>query len=262
QHIFTLGIVVLMALLMSRLTHMFSNYTLSDFMSSGKWADRMGCLVKWIPWLIAVTAIAWGLLNVINVAWVFLLPDSWCRQRWTPQGEVAVRNCRYWNRRSGGCASVALPDGETEQDSAKNLYRCNGGQYLNDFNFLKFIPKVKSGSQMSMDCSFSKASVCAAYNQLTMNLDEGIFNTISDLQDCLGNDNKPLEELIESDNHSDLYRYIQLYCILWSVVWVILVLMFYYFKAVSFFDAMFFQAYEESENFITRAIKPLTPWSR
>ncbi|KAF8822683.1 hypothetical protein IE077_003152 [Cardiosporidium cionae] len=254
--------IVLMALLMSRLTHMFSNYTLSDFMSSGKWADRMGCLVKWIPWLMAVTTISWGLMNVINVAWVFLLPDSWCKQRWTQQAEVAVRNCRYWNRRSGGCASVAIPEDDTQQDSTQNLFRCNGGQYLNDFKFLKFIPKVESGSSVSSDCSFSKPSICAAYSQLMKNLEEDVFETVSDLQACLGNNVKPLEELIEIDNHSDLYRYIQLYCILWSVVWVILILMFYYFKAVSFFDAMFFQAYEESENIIARILKPLTPWSR
>lgn len=97
------GIMGLCALMMSRLTNMFSNYSLSDFMSIGKWADRLGCLVKWLPWLVAVSAIGWITINFVNITWILADPKSWCARRWSERGIAAVVNCRRWFRGKVPC---------------------------------------------------------------------------------------------------------------------------------------------------------------
>lgn len=81
-------------MVLGRVCNIFSNYTLTDFMSTGKWLDRIGFTVKWFPWLIALLMFLWLILLCISIAWIFINPHHWCSDRWVDEAVSSVVNCR------------------------------------------------------------------------------------------------------------------------------------------------------------------------
>ncbi|PFH32807.1 putative membrane protein [Besnoitia besnoiti] len=250
------GIMGLCALMMARLTNMFSNYSLSDFMSIGKWADRLGCLVKWLPWLVAVCAIGWIVINAVNISWILIDPKSWCARRWADKGIAAVVNCRTWYRGDAPCIEP-----QEKTNMANKVASCNDGDFLEANHFFLFTPK--DGEK----CSFKTIEICRAFKQKYTSFGNGgdINWGKEPLDKCLGTEAETLGAdnfLVTTDENSDLYRYVFMYVVGWCVAVLTLVIIFYYVKSSSNFEAMFYQPQRKGDNVILKIIRPLTPWSR
>ncbi|EPR61573.1 putative membrane protein [Toxoplasma gondii TgCatPRC2] len=252
------GIMGLCALMMARLTNMFSNYSLSDFMSIGKWADRLGCLVKWVPWLVAVCGVGWFVINIVNITWIFADPKSWCSRRWSEKGIVAVVNCRLWYRADVPCLST-----QEAANMENKVASCNDGDYLQASHFFMFTPKTVDGR----GCSFKTIEVCRAFKQRFSSFGNGqaVDWTTNALSPCLGQEGENAladDFLVSSDESSDLYRYVLMYVVGWCVALLTLGILFYYVKESSNFEAMFYQPQHPGDNVLLKVIRPLTPWSK
>ncbi|OEH80378.1 hypothetical protein cyc_08419 [Cyclospora cayetanensis] len=191
------GSIGLTALLLLRLLGLFGRYSIAEFMSLGKWVSRLGCIIKWGPWLFAVLALALVCFNFVNLAWILANPHNWCSRRWTPTATVAVENCRLWYRGQAYCLDAA--ERETITD-ATVLKSCNDGEMLLDSGFFSFIPKTDDDS-----CSFSVSAVCKAFKDVLAGtaVDWGA----AALSGCQG----PVYNAVPEDyqhsanEHSDLY---------------------------------------------------------
>lgn len=108
------GTAGLFSILMSRVLLLFNNYPVSEFMSLGKCIDRLGCIAKWVPWLLIMCFIGWFTINVVNATWIFALPEQWCSRRWSLAGVTAVENCRSWYRGTGKCIDTGRSLGSAQ----------------------------------------------------------------------------------------------------------------------------------------------------
>ncbi|PHJ25707.1 membrane protein [Cystoisospora suis] len=104
----TAGVMGLAALLTSRIIALFISHTLGELKPTGHWMDRIGFVVKWVPWFISLCLLVLICICTINLAWILLDAKSWCSRRWSARGLQAVRNCRAW---FGGTA-VCLTTGK------------------------------------------------------------------------------------------------------------------------------------------------------
>lgn len=93
------------------------------------------------------------------------------------------------------------------------------------------------------------------------NIEKDIDWTHRDLIGCAGSSAKRVEDYMDFENSSDLYKYTQLFAIIGSVVYAIIVGFFIFLKNVTEFDAMFYQPKDPNESLFFKIIRPFTPWS-
>ncbi|CDJ44302.1 hypothetical protein, conserved [Eimeria tenella] len=142
---------------------------------------------------------------------------------------------------------------------------CNDGEELASLNFFWFSPKEEGGS-----CSVGDVSVCMAYKNLFSTLSAAaaaakVDWSSSALAACRGPQAAGLAPeafMLSSDDSSDLYRYLLMFCICWNITFLTLTLFFFYIKYSSKMDSIFFLPKRPKENLLLKIFRPFSPFTR
>ncbi|EPR60444.1 putative membrane protein [Toxoplasma gondii TgCatPRC2] len=250
----TAGIMGLSALLMSRVTGLFSAHALGDFKPMGHWTDRVGFIVKWLPWFISLCFFVLIGISIVNIVWIFATPTAWCSRRWSNLGLQAVRNCRAWYGGTAACLTIA----ETEQLSGSSQ-NCNDGDFLQSTFFLYFIPLDDPSA-----CSFSIPEICLlfknSYSSLAIESNPDWESTEASRCEGLAARGVSADDFIVNSS-SDLYRYLMIYTGSWCMTICALLAFFFYTKYSSHFESHFSQPSERTNFVVLSILRPLTPWN-
>ncbi|EKX74192.1 uncharacterized protein BEWA_042300 [Theileria equi strain WA] len=244
----TTGILLILSIFLARMCNMFSNYALSHFMSTGKWLDCFGCTVKWFPWLSAVLMWLWLIIQFSSLIWVFVNSRQWCERRFDESAVNAVKNCRFIITGSLPCKL------DLEAFNHHEIRECNHPDYL-----IKRKMIALALSDNGSSCNIEDTAVCNAFKDLIEEKDVN-WNQPA-LTGCLGKVPSDMNDFIDEKNSSDLYKYILLFNITWSVVLVLIVALFYFIKSVTIFDAIIYQPKDPSDNIMIKMVRPFTPWT-
>ncbi|KAK2198088.1 hypothetical protein BdWA1_001093 [Babesia duncani] len=247
--IMVIGVLLLFSIFLARMCNIFSNYTLSDFISTGKWLDFFGCTVKWLPWFMSFIMGLLIILQISSLIWIFANPRQWCAVRMNEAAVNAVRNCRLIVSDKTAC-SIGI-----KTVLHKEIRRCNSTDYLIERNMM-----LLALSEPNAKCSVQTTAVCLAYKEVYYGR-EVDWNK-EELRGCLGPKFDDIEKFIDRNNSSDLYKYALLFNITWSVCYFLIVCLFNFIKSVTEFDAIIYQPKDPSESIIIKMIRPLTPWSK
>ncbi|KAK1441786.1 hypothetical protein BgAZ_501180 [Babesia gibsoni] len=247
---FMTGIILMMAIFLARVCNMFSNYIISESMSTGRMMTLLGCSVKWMPWFLSFVFLLTILIHTGSLIWIFVNSQQWCANRYNDAVVNAVKNCRAIIKGSIPC-QMSFKSG-----LHKEIRECNSPTYLlNKRLMLVALANKKS----SLPCSIEDPAVCTAFNDSL--LGKAVDWTKPELKGCLGKLPKTLDDYIDTRSLSDLYKYLLLYDITWAVVYFLMICFFYLMKHTTEFDAIIYQPFHQSENILIKIMRPMTPWS-
>ncbi|SBT33458.1 conserved Plasmodium protein, unknown function [Plasmodium ovale wallikeri] len=246
------------AFFLSRICSILSNFTINDFMSLGKWIERIGCTVKWFPWALAILLIFWFIINTFNLITLYASPNLWCKTRLNNVATFVVNNCRLFEGRTAACTSDMIePSGSK---SISYIRKCNDLDYLKNHNYFTFIPDLDDKNYIQ--CTFNNINICTLYkslrnSQLMLERAKSLK-----LQGCVKNPPSEIEDFYDRDiQNSDLYKYSQIFTIGSNVTFFLVMFFFYFVKRTTQFDGLFYQSIDNSDMFILRMLRPLTPWT-
>lgn len=250
------SLICILSFFLSRMCSILSNYTISDFMSLGKWINSIGCTVKWFPWALAILFILWFLINIFNLGSLYVKPNLWCKPRLNIEATFAVNNCRIFEGRRTKCTQNFIEQGGSA--SKKTIRKCNDLNYLRNNKYFVFIPDLEKPTYTS--CDFVNFDVCKKYLELL--LDPSSHEKDKVPEGCLEKVPTKIEDFFDKKIYaSDLYRYAQLFIIGGNVTFSLFVFFFYFLKRTTQFDGLFYQPGDNSENILLQMLRPLTPWS-
>lgn len=247
---FMIGIILIMAIFLARVCNMFSNYIISESMSTGRVMTALGCSVKWMPWAMAFAVSISIILRGASLIWIFANSKQWCENRYNDAAVNAVKNCRLIIQGNIPCA-ISFKSG-----MYKEIRECNSPRYLLNKR-LMLVALVHKNS--TLPCSVEDPTVCNAFNDALQG--KAVDWSRTELKGCLGKLPSTLDSFMDTGTSSDLYKYLVLYDITWAVVYFLLVCLFYLMKHTTEFDAILYQPVHQSENIIIKIMRPLTPWS-
>ncbi|SOV76328.1 conserved Plasmodium membrane protein, unknown function [Plasmodium sp. gorilla clade G3] len=253
-----ISLICVFSFLLSRICSILSNFTINDFMSLGKWIERIGCTVKWFPWLLALLIIFWFIINVFNIITIYATPNLWCRNRLNLEGSFVANNCRLFEGRVAACTSDMVE--RKTSDSLNYVRKCNDLKFLKNHYYFTFVPDLKNKNYAQ--CTFNNINICILYKSLIYNHDVIEKIRKMNIEGCLRNPPKDIEDFYDQGmKTSDLYKYSQLFIIGSNVTFLFLMFFFYFLKKTTQFDGLFYQSLHNSDIFILRILRPLTPWS-
>lgn len=156
------------------------------------------------------------------------------------------------------CLDLGLCFASEENEQLKqsgNVKHCNDGNQLLAMKFFEFTPKDANSS-----CSFEDILVCRAYSNLRAG--QSVDWNSSFLVECLGYHNlKPADFQSGASEKSDLYRYLMMYVLGWTITFFGMVGFFFYIKFSSKFDSLLFQPKRKHTNVLIRFGARQTPFS-
>ncbi|UVC49560.1 hypothetical protein MACK_003398 [Theileria orientalis] len=247
--IITTGILVILSIFLAKICNIFSNYTMSHFMETGNWLKFLGCTVKWFPWIFALFMWIWLAFQLSSLIWIFVGPKQWCVNRFDEMAVNAVKNCRLILKRMTPC-QITL-----ENTYPKEIRSCNDPDYLIQRKMILMALK-----DPSTKCTIEDLSVCNAYRD-AMEKEDFKWDEPA-LSGCYGTIPTDMSDFIDEKNTSDLFKYILLSNISWSITFVVIVCLFYFIKSVTKFDAIIYQPKDPSDNLVIKIVRPFTPWTR
>ncbi|KAI4839408.1 hypothetical protein MKS88_001958 [Plasmodium brasilianum] len=250
--------ITIFAFFLSRICSLLSNFTINDFMSLGKWTERIGCTVKWFPWLLAILLILWFILNVFNLITIYVTPNWWCKRRLNDLATHVVNNCRMFEGRTAACTNdMQELSGST---NISNIRKCNDLDYLKNHNYFTFIPDLDNKNYMQ--CTFNNINICTLYRNLRNNKQIMEKAESFKIEGCLQNPPSEIQEFyVNNIEISDLYKYSQIFTVGSNVTFFLLIFFFYFVKRTTQFDGLFYQSIDSSDIYILRILRPLTPWT-
>ncbi|EAN34258.2 putative integral membrane protein [Theileria parva strain Muguga] len=245
----TTAILLVLSVYLARMCNLFSNYTMRQFVTTGRFMHFAGCTVKWLPWVSAVVMWIWLAIQFSSLIWIFVNPKQWCDHRFDESAVNAVRNCRLILNKNIPCQIVF------ENVTPREIRNCNHPEYLITRKIVLLALKDSTSK-----CSIEDVTVCNAYRD-AITKDDFNFDEPG-LGGCYGKIPQDMSSFIDEKNSSDLYKYILLFNIFWSVMFVVIVCIFYFIKSVTKFDAIIYQPKDPSDNIIIKIIRPFTPWTK
>ncbi|CXI32851.1 conserved Plasmodium protein, unknown function [Plasmodium berghei] len=252
-----LSFISIFAFFLSRISSIFSNFTINDFMSLGKWMERIGCTVKWFPWALAVFIVFWFSINIFNLITLYATPNLWCKPRINTVATYIVNNCRLYESKTATCSN----DDDVSSSKSLNLIKkCNSLDYLKNNNYFAFVPDLNDKNYAQ--CTFNNINICTLYKSLRNN--QQLLEKYKDLKlsGCLNNTTMEIEDFYDKNIHkSDLYKYSEIFTIGSNVIFFIMISFFFFIKRTTQFDGLFYQSIDSSDMFILRILRHFTPWS-
>eukprot|EP01055_Gregarina_sp_Pseudo9_P004761 Gregarina_sp_Pseudo_9__4760@NODE_496_length_2709_cov_30_744195_g468_i0_p1_GENE_NODE_496_length_2709_cov_30_744195_g468_i0NODE_496_length_2709_cov_30_744195_g468_i0_p1_ORF_typecomplete_len324_score2_00DER1/PF04511_15/1_1DER1/PF04511_15/1_2e03_NODE_496_length_2709_cov_30_744195_g468_i02041175 len=132
----------LLAILESSLLSVFLHTTMREVtQAASSTAGRLGCLTKYVPWVIAVFQILW--LFSIGACLIFIAIGG-CQKRFNADGLQAILNCRmYFSMCCSDdiCGKALLP---------KDVHQCNSEHFLSAYGFFKNPIAIEVASQVNI----------------------------------------------------------------------------------------------------------------
>ncbi|GAW80237.1 hypothetical protein, conserved [Plasmodium gonderi] len=247
------------AFFLSRICSILSNFTINDFMSLGKWIERIGCTVKWFPWALAILIIFWFIINIFNLITLYITPNLWCKSRLNNVATHIVNNCRLFEGRKAAC-TIDMADLGSSSSTTSYIRKCNDLDFLKNHNYFTFIPDLTDKNYLQ--CTFNNINICTLYKSLR-NSQQALDKAKGlKLDGCLQNPPSEIEDFYDNNiQTSDLYKYSQIFIIGSNVTFVLLMFFFFFVKRTTQFDGLFYQSLDNSEMVILRILRPLTPWA-
>ncbi|KJP88631.1 hypothetical protein AK88_01711 [Plasmodium fragile] len=254
-----ISFISIFAFFLSRICSILSNFTINDFMSLGKWIERIGCTVKWFPWALAILIIFWFAINIFNLVTLYFTPNLWCKRRLNNLAIHVVNNCRLFEGRTAAC-TVDMIDTSSNGNTTSYIRKCNDLDFLKNHNYFALVPDLADKNYVK--CTFNNINICTLYKNLRNN--EQILQKAKELklEGCLQNPPSEVEDFYDNNiQTSDLYKYSQIFTIGSNVTFAVLMFFFYFVKRTTQFDGLFYQSIDNSEMLILRILRPLTPWT-
>lgn len=248
------SLIGILSLVLSRICAILSNYTINDFMSLGRWIKRIGCAVKWFPWVLAILFVLWAIINVFNLITLYFFPELWCKARLNDEAAFVVNNCRIFEGRRTTCTQGL--DEERVSQFGKAIRKCNSLAFLRERGYFEFTPDFTS--KKAKTCNFKNDIICTAFRNRSKGIEPGLKASYGCLETVTPNNDDFYDQHIFV---SDLYRYAQLFIIGGNITYVLFIFFFYFIKYTTEFDGLFYQPADNSDYLFVQILRPLTPWS-
>lgn len=223
----------LLAILESSLLSVFLHTTMREVVQAAtSKAGRLGCLTKYVPWVIAVFHIIW--LFSIGACLVFIAIGG-CQKRLNAHGLQAILNCRmYFSMCCSGnvCGNGLMP---------KDVHQCNSLVFLSAYGFLKNPIAIEVAQQM---CNHIENLVPPENGVVYCTPQQSTWECFGDDQDI-----------------SDFGKTFILYTVWSSLAYTLTTSFFIIVKLATPLESFFFQVSNPNEFFLVHySRKFFTPW--